>query len=127
MPSVFSHAIAAVAIGGVAVGGRSRAIDLDLRVCKAARRQDDVERARLGLAAGGAGLPGRPGAVAAPFRAGCRNARGSLVIGAREEMPRNTPSWSTRIRPTSAPGPTQSERTPIGAPTAPTRRRWPTP
>lgn len=62
MASVFSHAIAAVAIGGVAVGGRSRAIDLDLRVCRAARRQGDVERARLGLAAGGAGLPGRPGA-----------------------------------------------------------------
>src|SRR5438128_11272848 len=156
MPSVFSHAIAAVAIGGVAAGGRSRATlwalgaicaivpdldvvssffgfpyghmlghrglshslffaavlawvvtaivrrklpaspsamrlwrpgrgllravlqyslfppmapdrglaDLGLRVRRSARSDRDVERARLGLAAGGVDLPGRPGAPA---------------------------------------------------------------
>ena len=38
--------------------------DLGLRVRRSARSDRDVERARLGLAAGGVDLPGRPGAPA---------------------------------------------------------------
>src|SRR6267378_8050335 len=53
---------------------------IDPRALRSAWPAGDVERARLGLVAGGPDLPGRSGHSAAPGQVGCRNALWSRVI-----------------------------------------------
>src|SRR5882672_7551824 len=84
MPSVFSHAIAAVAgpsrLTIWALGADRRLADLDPRVRRSARASGDVERDRLDLGAVGGGLPGRGYFAKTSFRRSVTRAAGSVLI-----------------------------------------------